>query len=962
MAVPLSSLIRPRKGPSLAVLERLAPPPAADLVAAEIEAHTGPGDLILELHGRGGWVARSAVDRLRRAYTLESTALTGLLAELVLRPPDLRHLDATMAALSSASRGAVGLRDSIEQGFITSCPDCGNPARVEEYIWDADDELPVRRLIRCAHCRVPRSEARPVPLAAEDRARARAFAESSTARDQLLGRFPVPGPDHPLPGELLDLYPPRALDAIAALIERIEGDLRAPSIQAALRLALVHLVLPAGRLNAYPGRVGTLKVSGGQLRSTGSRQYRERDPWALFEEGFRAVRAFVQRIESTSGGPHHARYGRDLASLLDGSANVVLGHGNVTDPRVAPRLPAGATGRAESRLRLVLTQPPLQWSSETLGFAYLATALALGYDAAATLPLEALFGTMPRSEHAWDAVALRRSLGAVRDILAPDGRVVLLLDPTGPAGLLAGVLGGVGAGFRLSDALLAEAGEDRITGTIELRPPDAPADETRPYPDLPADDPDAPLTTRTFQRAVTEAAVGALQARGEPAREERLLGEILVGLDRSGHLPRLLGMDEEDGTRTVPAVEPPLAVADPVGAAAPSPQEGSAAPRSWRDPGRSIRGSIPAVAPAPASAGRTGARTDGDAGDEPFAGVLPPPRARELAGAGRPEGAAPAVDTAAVTGRHPTARREEGWGPLARGADPVRVVQKLIMDELRRPDHPRLVELEPGRWWLRDDAEIAAARPPLSDRLEWAVFSLLSTTDGITEAAFYDRVAGMFRGYDAPDEEIVRACLESHAIQDAGPDGLLRALDLLRARHEEHGVLVGRIAELGMRLGMGVWIARREQRRQFRGRPLGELLSETERRAYLPLIHPGPPDVLDAIDCIWYVRGHATYLFEVEWTAMLDEPIVRRGARIPTTPSLVRFLVIPPERTELVRLKLERSPVLRRRMAEDNWHILKSDHLGRLFDLPDPHLADLEPLLGLDPEIERTQGQLALFG
>ena len=38
---------------------------------------------------------------------------------------------------------------------------------------------------------------------------------------------------------------------------------------------------------------------------------------------------------------------------------------------------------------------------------------------------------------------------------------------------------------------------------------------------------------------VTETAVETLRARGEPARYERLLGEILVGLDRAGQLRRL---------------------------------------------------------------------------------------------------------------------------------------------------------------------------------------------------------------------------------------------------------------------------------------------------------------------------------------------------------------------------------------------------------------------------------------
>ncbi len=136
---------------------------------------------------------------------------------------------------------------------------------------------------------------------------------------------------------------------------------------------------------------------------------------------------------------------------------------------------------------------------------------------------------------------------------------------------------------------------------------------------------------------------------------------------------------------------------------------------------------------------------------------------------------------------------------------------------------------------------------------------------------------------------------------------------------------------------------------RYKGKPLADLLTEAEQRVYLPLIHPGPSEALEGVDCVWYLRGKATFLWEVEWTAMLDEAVIRRGARIPTTETLYRFLVIPPERTELVRLKLARSPVLRARLEEDNWHIIKSDHLVRMLSRENAGLDDLEPLLGLDP-------------
>jgi hypothetical protein len=90
--------------------------------------------------------------------------------------------------------------------------------------------------------------------------------------------------------------------------------------------------------------------------------------------------------------------------------------------------------------------------------------------------------------------------------------------------------------------------------------------------------------------------------------------------------------------------------------------------------------------------------------------------------------------------------------------------------------------------------------------------------------------------------------------------------------------------------------------------------------------------------------------------------LLRRHARIRPDPSLIRFLVIAPERTELVRYKLERSSLLRAALEAGTWHIIKSDHL-RAFLARDPRdRADLEPYLGLDPEIERSGEQLPLFG
>jgi hypothetical protein len=292
--------------------------------------------------------------------------------------------------------------------------------------------------------------------------------------------------------------------------------------------------------------------------------------------------------------------------------------------------------------------------------------------------------------------------------------------------------------------------------------------------------------------------------------------------------------------------------------------------------------------------------------------------------------------------------------------DPVERVLALIRDELARPDQKRLIEIEPGRWWLANQADRDAAAAPLADRVEWAVFSLLSTAGPLSEAAFYERMSTMFSGHDLPDETLVRACLESYRSLASTPDRLVTGDDLLK-RSQEHSELLGAITNGGHRMGMRVWLAEREQARRHGSGTLGDLLDDRERNAYLGSIGR-PTEDLAEVDAIWYIRSKVAFLFEVEWTAILGEPLLRRHARIGSDERLIRFLVIAPERTDLVRHKLERSPLLRAAMEDGGWNIIKWDHLRTFLEAETPDLDGLEPLLGLDPVVERGGEQMPLFG
>jgi hypothetical protein len=216
MVDSLSSLIRPHRGPVLPALERLAPSPPDTLSAAEIAAHSTPGDIVIELHGRGGWVARSAINRLRRVLDLESSALTRLVAEVVLRPPDLRHLDAALNAMAVQPRGNVGLSAAINEWFTSTCQACGRPVVVEEFIWEGDAPLPARKSYRCTSCKSS-EQGRLVPVDQDDIELATEI-DARKAWDQLLLRFPPSAREgDDLAEQVLDIYTPRTINAIAAI-------------------------------------------------------------------------------------------------------------------------------------------------------------------------------------------------------------------------------------------------------------------------------------------------------------------------------------------------------------------------------------------------------------------------------------------------------------------------------------------------------------------------------------------------------------------------------------------------------------------------------------------------------------------------------------------------------------------------------------------------------------------------
>ena len=392
-----------------------------------------------------------------------------------------------------------------------------------------------------------------------------------------------------------------------------------------------------------------------------------------------------------------------------------------------------------------------------------------------------------------------------------------------PEALAAAVLGGVGAGYRLVRARLAD-GDDDIGGSSNSSrrarrcPPGAADPGQRPARRRCR----AARATRTSSparacssrrngstsdrsraaeaaRTVTEVAVETLRARGEPARYERLLGEILVGLDRAGQLRRL--------ATARPTSESDRGAAPSATAAADPPD----ADRPAADPVRSARPR--------------------------------PPAARGPVRTGLPDGATGAGRRRPA---EPSRRPRRGLR-RTRSPRPTRSTRllALVRDELSRPTNGRLRRSSRVAGGSRDPADREAAAAPLADRVEWAVYSLLSTAGPLSEASFFERIAALFPATTCPTRPrpgLPRE-LPEHG-EHAGPAGHRRRSAPPDA--SEHAELIA--AARGRRaIGSGCTSgsARREQARAHRRRLLGDWLDEREQRAYLGRISRAVDDVAD---------------------------------------------------------------------------------------------------------------------
>ena len=887
-------LLRAEPGFSLPAFERFAPPPPPALVTARLEASSQPGEIVLDLFGRGGWVARAAIDMQRKGISLESTPLDRLLAELVLRPPDLRHLDAAVQALAASARRESSLKASIADRFASRCATCDRPGRPRRADLDGRGEG------RGRHAAAGRAGPQALPLPDLPRPAGRRGAAPGAARRAGPRRAPATrrgsscGSRSP-PGS-------RCSRAARTCRASCSASTRRASCPRSARSS------SGSRTTSAPRR---------SRRRSGSRCSTRSRPRA----GSRRRPAGSRRSGSRTA-TSRSRARRNGASATRGSRSRT-GSGSCAASssgwRAAPgarcRRGSATTCGASSRDR----RPPSSSSR---------TPAAIG-----ALELEA--------EHLSRDGARPRIRLVARDAAAPSRRRPARLgvprDGVGPRPGRRGVAPARAAVRAGGPAVVGLAGRGDHA--------DACAASSRPSRRTRGS---CSCSRATGPRRWSATVLGG-HHRGLPARGGAAARGRARARRRRGARPAGLGRD-------------PRRPADP--------GERRARPAAGRRrrPGPRARG-------AAVRAGRAGRRRavlgpGRDARRRRRRGrrAQAPGRARDRdrARSARSSSASTGRATSgASSGRRPSEAAPDA-APPATPPEPVDHVERLlalIREALEGADGRRLVRIGDDRWWLGDRdrpgrGRRAARRPRRVGRVQPPVDRRADVRGAVPRA---DREP-VHR--PRPPRRGARPRLPRRAIAawPARPTGCSpRTTSSSAARST--GERIADLVDLGHRLGLRVLDRRAPAAAPPRRRPAratGSTTASTPGRRRSA--GSGARTSRTSTSSGTSAAGRR-WLWEVEWTAMLGEPVLRRHARMAdrrprravprrapraqrARPPQARPLAAPARRARGRQL----APASRRTTSAT----------GR--GATSRRSADLEPLLGLDPDVERTGDQMALFG
>jgi hypothetical protein len=478
------------------ILAHLRWPIPARVARTYVNAYTEPGEMVLVPYCQGPLVVREILALERQALALNFDPLVVLLVGTVLSPPPARELDAAVARLGDSPKQGVPLRHHLQGLYATTCPACLRPAVADYFVWDREQSAPIAKQLRCPACAWHGQAA----MDPEDRERLADVPARGMHYHYVLDRVAPQSQGAALRArleQLLELYSPRSLYALAELTLKIESLFPDGPMERVLKVLLLDCLDQCSSLAPLPGSTARRR---GLARPA---RFLERNVWYAFERA-------VARLQVLAAGPAVRLVETAEGVPISGEGGVgFVGQGLVR--QLSRSLPPRS-------LRLILTSPP-PLDSAAWSLAYLWSAWLLGAEAAS--PLRPLL-RQRTPDPAWYARVLAGSFQTLGALLRDEGRLVLVLTSQRPAVIEALSLAACQA--RLGLTSLLQRGPDY---RLELAPT-----FSQPTPD-----------PGGFSKVAVQAATDAIRERGEPMPWLSLHAAILRRLAEAG---LLAGVAESD--------------------------------------------------------------------------------------------------------------------------------------------------------------------------------------------------------------------------------------------------------------------------------------------------------------------------------------------------------------------------------------------------------------------------------
>jgi len=517
MMLQIDHFLPAREAAQEVPLERFLQPLPADVLGRYITAYTTPGELILDPMAQTTTLPVTAACQARKAIAANFNPINTLVVEAMLTLPTPEEIDAATMQLGDSPKRGMPLRDHINHLYESSCWRCSNPVFVERFVWDAEQDRPVEKYYRCPRCETEGL----FPAEDSDLALLQGIESQGVHYWYLLERLAQPHePERRLAEELLRLYTPRSLYALADISMKMESLFADSPLRLALQLILLHCLDTCNKLASGPAPRPTT------LRLHPPSTFVESNVWFAFEEAYRLVRRLAPAA--------HVKVSSDIQDLVAGGETPAL---VLTEP-----LRGLSAMLAPASVSLVISAPRAYYRP-FWALSYLWSGWIWGRQKAAILTPLLRRRIMGWS---WYRRTLAAALRSLHRPLRPHGRMVFLLEDADLTQVTNLILASVAGQFKLErvlyqprDAQPPRQPMQGVAGAYRLT--FARDDTSEPEPRVLSPEDLAPALQRAARRAIRE----VLRERGEALHLSWLHSAVYTRWARDGLLRQAVTLDKE---------------------------------------------------------------------------------------------------------------------------------------------------------------------------------------------------------------------------------------------------------------------------------------------------------------------------------------------------------------------------------------------------------------------------------